>query len=133
VVTGEVIIRREVVTETRTIKVPITREEIVIERHAIERQGVDQVDAATSDPVVQSVLNRLREMQPGEVLRIPIIEEEVIVSKRPVVVEEITLRKRLREDTQRFSDTVRREVAHIDSTGSVTVTEATSTQTGGTR
>ncbi len=120
-------------TKARQPHVPITREEMVIERHPVEHQAVDQVDAATSDPVIRSVLDRLREMQPGDVLRIPIIEEEVTISKQPVVVEEITVRKRLQEDTQRFSETVRREVAHVESTGSVTINEGTSMQTGGAR
>ena len=131
VVAGEIVIRRQIVTETRTIKVPITREELVIERQPVEHQPVDQVGPAASDPVIQSVMDRLRQMQPGEALRIPIIEEEVIVSKRPVVVEEITVRKRLQEETKRFSDTVRREVAHIESTGSVQVKGGIPSQPGG--
>jgi len=131
VVTGEVRIRREVVTETRTIKVPITREEIVIERRSITPQPADQAEATTSDPVIQSLMDRLRQLQPGESLRVPIIEEEVVVSKRPVVVEEITVRKRLQEETKHFSDTIRREVAHVETTGSAHVPEAQSSQPGG--
>jgi uncharacterized protein (TIGR02271 family) len=60
-------------------------------------------------------------MQPGETLRIPIIEEEVVVHKRPVVVEEITLGKRTIQETQEVSDTVRREQARIEEHGQVRV------------
>jgi uncharacterized protein (TIGR02271 family) len=60
-------------------------------------------------------------MRSGEVLRIPIVEEEVIIHKRPVVVEEVTLGKRVIEDTQKVSDTIRREEARIEEHGDVRV------------
>jgi uncharacterized protein (TIGR02271 family) len=115
--TGEVTIRKEVVTETRTIEVPVRREELVIERHPVERVPLDGARRSRADPLVEQLLDRLRQMKPGETFRIPIIEEEVFVQKRPVVVEEITLGKREVSETQEVSDTVRREVAHIDEHG----------------
>jgi stress response protein YsnF len=117
--TGEVTIRREVVSETRTIEVPVRREELVIERHPVERHPMDTAASAPTDPLIQQLLDRLRHMQPGELLRIPIIEEEVVVHKRPVVVEEITLGKRTVQDTQTVSDTVRGEEARIEPHGDV--------------
>ena len=118
--TGEVTIRKEVVSATRTIEVPIRREELVIERHPVERRPIDS-GAQQADPLVEQLLDRLRHMQPGETLRIPIIEEEVVVHKRPVVVEEITLGKRTIQDTQEVSDTVRRERARLEEQGEVRV------------
>ena len=118
--TGEVTIRKEVVSETRTIEVPVRREELVIERHPVERRPIDS-GAGPADPLVEQLLDRLRHMQPGETLRIPIIEEEVVVHKRPVVVEEITLGKRTIQETQEVSDTVRREQARIEEHGQVRV------------
>jgi uncharacterized protein (TIGR02271 family) len=118
--TGEVTIRKEVVSETRTIEVPVRREELVIERHPVERRPIDS-GARLADPLVEQLLDRLRHMQPGETLRIPIIEEEVVVHKRPVVVEEITLGKRTIQETQEVSDTVRREQARIEEHGQVRV------------
>lgn len=118
--TGEVTIRKEVVSETRRIEVPVRREELVIERHPVERQPIDS-GARQADPLVEQLLDRLRHMQAGETLRIPIIEEEVVVHKRPVVVEEITLGKRTIEDTQQVSDTIRREQARIEEHGQVRV------------
>ncbi len=118
--TGEVTIRKEVVSETRTIEVPVRREELVIERHPVERQPIDS-GARQADPLVEQLLDRLRHMQSGETLRIPIIEEEVVVHKRPVVVEEITLGKRTIEDTQQVSDTIRREQARMEEHGQVRV------------
>jgi len=39
-------------------------------------------------------------MGPGQTLRIPIMQEKVVVYKRPVVVEEITIAKRSVQQTQ---------------------------------
>jgi uncharacterized protein (TIGR02271 family) len=122
--TGEVTIRKEVVEETRTIEVPVRREELVIEHHPIERRLVDTAQSQAADPLVAQLVDRLRHMRPGETLRIPIIEEEVVVHKRPVVVEEITLSKRIREETQKVSDTIRREEAHIEPHGRVPLHDA---------
>ena len=53
-----------------------------------------------SDPLVQELLEWLRSMGPGQTLRIPIMQEKVVVYKRPVVVEEITIAKRSVQQTQ---------------------------------
>ena len=101
---GEVRLRKEVVTEQRTIEVPVTREEVVIERRpAAEGQR------ATGD------------IDDNEEIRIPLMEEEVHVEKTPVVREEVNLRKRQVQSTQEISDTVRREEAHIEQTGDAQV------------
>ena len=55
--TGEVTIRKEVVTEYRTMKVPVRREELVIERHPAE-------GGATSESIGA-----------GEAIRVPLREE----------------------------------------------------------
>jgi uncharacterized protein (TIGR02271 family) len=101
---GEVRLRKEVVSEERTIEVPVTREEVVIERRPAAR-GQDAGGA----------------IDEGEEIRIPVMEEEVRVEKTPVVREEVTLRKRQVHDTEKVSDTVRREEARIEETGDARV------------
>jgi len=97
---GEVRVRKEVVSEERTIEVPVTREEVVIERRpaAKGRTAEGRIDE-------------------NEEIRIPLMEEEVRVEKKPVVREEVTLKKQQVQDTERVSDTVRREEARIERTG----------------
>jgi uncharacterized protein (TIGR02271 family) len=98
---GEVRLRKEVVSEERTIEVPVTREEVVIERRpAAQGQEADG------------------DIDEGEEIRIPLMEEEVRVEKTPVVREEVTLKKRQVQDTERVSETVRREEARIEETQS---------------
>jgi uncharacterized protein (TIGR02271 family) len=97
---GEVRVRKEVVTEERTLEVPVTREEVVVERRpaAQGKQASGRIDE-------------------GEEIRIPLMEEEVHVEKTPVVREEVSLKKRQVQTTQEVSDTVRREEAHIEQSG----------------
>ena len=99
---GEAEVRKEVVTETRTIEVPIRREELVIENHPSAEPAEGAGDA-------------------GEATRVPLREEQVTVEKRPVVYEELEVSKRPVQDTERVSDTVRREEARIEREGDVKV------------
>ncbi len=100
--TGEVGIRKEVVSEQKTIDVPVTREEVVIERR----------------PVNELARGEIRE---GEEIHVPVTEEQVRVEKQPVVREEINVRKEAVQDTQRVSEEVRREEARIERKGDVNV------------
>ena len=99
---GEVRVRKDVVTEQRNIEVPVTREEVVIERHPVEGREVSG-DALDED----------------EEIRIPVMEEEVEVQKRAKVREEVSIGKRPVQETRNVSDTVRREEARIESEGDV--------------
>lgn len=97
---GEVRLRKEVVTEQRNIEVPVTREEVVIERHAVS--GRDASDQTLDD---------------NEEIRIPLMEEEVDVQKRAVVREEVSVGKRKVQETKNVSETLRREEARIEADG----------------
>ncbi len=100
---GEVRLRKEVVTEQQNIEVPVTREELVIERHpASEATPAGQIGA---DPEI----------------RIPLTEERVNVEKRPTVREEVEVGKRSVEETQQVSDQVRHEELRVEKDGKVDV------------
>ena len=49
-----------------------------------------------------------------EEIRIPLIEEEIVVEKRPVVKEEIRVRKKIVEEEELIEEDVRREEIDID-------------------
>jgi uncharacterized protein (TIGR02271 family) len=100
---GEVRVRKEVIEEEKRIDVPVTREEVVIERHPVAGRTVS---------------GNIKE---GEEIRIPLTEEEVRVEKRPVVKEEISVGKRKVHETETVRDTVRREEARIEETGGARV------------
>jgi uncharacterized protein (TIGR02271 family) len=114
---GEVFIRKVVVTEEKTITVPIRREEIVIERRSVSPTSTDQ-------PVQQpgqQVEGRLVELAENEVIRIPLRTEQVFIEKRPVVAEEVLVSKRNVQEIRRFTDTVRREEPRLERQGNVIV------------
>ena len=89
---GEVRMHKEVVTEMQTIEVPVTREELVIERHAVNDGR--QVQGTIGDT--------------GEI-RIPLSEERAGVDKSTFVREEVSVGKRAVESTQNLQDQVRHE------------------------
>src|SRR5512142_2952271 len=100
---GEVRVRKEVVTEHRTLEVPVQREEVVIERHA-----------PTGEPAASDI-------RPGEEIRIPVRKEQVSVEKRPVVKEEVTVGKRVVQGTEQVGGEVRREEVRVERAGDVDV------------
>ena len=98
--TGEVEIHKEVVEEQQTLEVPITREEVVINRHPVDRAAADRF---TPD-----------EIGTGETIRVPVREERVELDKQTVVAEEIEVGTRAVQETERVAGTVRREEARIE-------------------
>lgn len=101
---GRVSLGTEVVEEQRTLEVPVTHEEVTIERHAVDRRPSDEPISASS-----------------EALSVPLHEEQVAVDKQAVVYEEVNLDKRAVQETERVSETVRKEVVDVDATGDVDV------------
>lgn len=99
---GEVRVRKNVVEEEQSIDIPVSREEVYIERRPIdETKAVDEASAAFEED--------------GESIRIPLREEQVEVTKKPVVNEELIVGKKKVEDTETITETVRREEADISS------------------
>jgi len=99
---GEVRIRKEVTVEPRTIEVPVTKEEVVVQRRRAGRRGASSNVGA-------------------EEIRIPVSEEQVHVEKRPVVTEEVTVGKRRVTGKRRVSTTARKEKVRVETEGNVRV------------
>ena len=99
---GEVEIRKDVVSEQRSMDVPVTREEVVIERHAVDRRPADQ-------PIGRG----------GEVIAVSLTEERVTLEKQTVVAEELEVGTQAVQASQRVSGTVRKEVVDVDVEGDV--------------
>lgn len=99
--TGRVQVGKDIVEEQRRVDVPVTREEVVVERHPVDRRPADQPIDATE----------------RETIDVPVREEQVEVEKRPVVYEEVGVAKHTTRETQPVSDTVRREELRVDRQG----------------
>ncbi|HVG27649.1 MAG TPA: YsnF/AvaK domain-containing protein [Acidobacteriaceae bacterium] len=94
---GEVRLRKEVITETQTVQVPVTREELVIERHAVE-----------GNTPAQGTIGQ------NEEIRIPLSEETASLDKSTFVREEVAVGKRPVENVRDLSGEVRREELVVD-------------------
>ena len=94
---GEVRLRKEVRTETQNIQVPVTREEIVIERTPVEGERTANAEIGSDQEI-----------------RVPLSEERAQVEKVPVVREEVKVGKRTVSNTQNVSDQVRREELEVE-------------------
>jgi uncharacterized protein (TIGR02271 family) len=101
---GEVRLRKEVVTENQAVEVPVTREELVIERTGVggNRPASGQIGT-------------------DKEIRVPLTEERARVEKQPVVNEEVRVGKRAVQNTERVSDDVRHEELRVDKEGDVEV------------
>jgi uncharacterized protein (TIGR02271 family) len=94
---GEVVVRKDVITETQTVQVPVTREELVVERR----------DVAGDTPARGAVGE-------GREIRIPLTEETASVDKGTVVREEVAVGKRPVQEVRDLSGEVRREELVVD-------------------
>ncbi len=108
---GEVRLRKDVITESRSVEVPVSREELVIERTPASGQHASgEIGRDTEE------------------IRVPLSEERVRTEKQPVVNEEVRVGKRAVQRTENVSDNVRHEELRVDKDGEVDVdTEATRT------
>jgi uncharacterized protein (TIGR02271 family) len=94
---SEVRLRKEVTTTTQMVEVPVTREELVLERFPVSGQ-VPATGAAFD----------------SKEIRIPLSEEHATVSKQAVVREEVLVGKRQVADVETVDEKVRREELKID-------------------
>lgn len=105
--TGEVNVGKHVVEEERTIEVPVEREEVFIERRPVNEDASLSTDR-------DSTFNSRDAYTESETIRVPLTEEQVEVTKKDVVSEEIVVGKRKVQDMEHVNKTVRKEVADID-------------------
>ena len=104
---GEVVVAKHV--ETEHVSTPVQRR---VERVRIERRPVT---GATTGQV---------ELREGEI-RVPVMEEEVVVEKRPVIKEEIVIAREATTETETVEADVRRE--RIDVSGDDALIEGDAT------
>jgi uncharacterized protein (TIGR02271 family) len=102
---GELVLTREVKEQVQTVPVDLNYEEVQVERVVVNR------------PLPRG--RRPIPRQEGDTLIVPIVEEEIVVSKRLIVREEVRITKRRLERHEEVSDTVRKQELHIQSLGDV--------------
>jgi uncharacterized protein (TIGR02271 family) len=92
---GQLKVRKRVRTDREQIEVPTRHEEVSVERVPVSGEATEA--HIGEDEVVM-----------------PVTEEEVVVGKRPVVKEEVRVRKDVVEDTETVEEEVRREEVEVE-------------------
>jgi uncharacterized protein (TIGR02271 family) len=92
---GSIRVRKRVRTDHERIEVPTRHEEISVERVPVEGEASEAEIGA-------------------EEVVIPVTEEEVVVHKRPVLKEEVRIRKDVVEETEVVEEDVRREEVEVE-------------------
>ena len=108
--TGNVGVHKEIVTENRTINVPVEHEEVVITTTKL----TGDADGGTIDD--------------GEEIRVPVSEERVHVEKEVVPTAEVHLNRKTVQDTQQVVDSIRKEKVKVERDGDVKVTDDSESQ-----
>lgn len=106
---GEVEVHKEVVEEQQKVNIPVTREEVYVERRDVN-EAASGTDASIDED--------------GDTIRVPIMEERVEVTKKPVVSEELVIGKREVTDTEQVVESVKHEEAHLEADDDRLVNEA---------
>jgi uncharacterized protein (TIGR02271 family) len=90
----------------------------VVERDQSIEQTLDRQDVEVERIAVGRVVETAPEIrQDGDVMIIPIVEEEVVLVTRLVLREEIHIRRKTTQRTEQFTVTLRSERAEITRTG----------------
>jgi uncharacterized protein (TIGR02271 family) len=99
---GALRIRKRVRTEREHLEVPKKRVEVTVERVPVDEAQSGE-EGITATPQIED-----------EEIVVPVVEEEIVVEKRPVVKEEIRIRKQVVEDVEVVEEDVRKEEIEID-------------------
>ncbi|GAC1634272.1 MAG: YsnF/AvaK domain-containing protein [Ktedonobacteraceae bacterium] len=98
--TGEVQLHKEVVSEQRTVDVPVTHEEVVVTKHPVSSRTNDTTPIGQDDEI-----------------RVPVSEERVQVTKATVTTGEVSINTRTVQETQHVADTTKREELRVEQEG----------------
>lgn len=101
--TADLKVYKNTYTEEKLIAVPITREELVIEKKMLLADG-------TTD-------------EQTETIRIPLSEERIKVTKKPVILENVDVYKKQFEEIIHITETLKEEKARIETIGDLKVVD----------
>jgi uncharacterized protein (TIGR02271 family) len=93
---GEVRVRKNVRTDRESIEVPTRHEEVSVERVPLSGEAATEAEIGEDE------------------VSVPVTEEEIVVEKRPVVKEEVRIKKDVVEDTEVVEEDVRREEIDVE-------------------
>ena len=111
---GEVLIRKKVETRTDTIPVELGYEEVSVQRVPVNRMLAEG--------------ERAEPHQEGDTLIVPVVEEEIVITKRLVVREELHVTKRRLSRQREVTGQVRKEHLDVETTGQLEAMQDSTSQ-----
>lgn len=96
VTTEEATITKEPMSETKSVEVPVTHEEMTVERRPAGRTSTERPVSTKSE------------------VKVPLSKEEIEVTKEPYVKEEVVVKKEPVTETRTVSDTVTSEKVDVE-------------------
>lgn len=97
--TADVKIYKNTYEEEKHITVPVTREELVIEKKKANPQS-------TFDEEIETI-------------RIPLSEEKIEITKHPIILEDVDIYKNQFEEILQVNETLKEEKLHIQTNGDI--------------
>jgi uncharacterized protein (TIGR02271 family) len=97
--TGDVTLHKDIVEEERSVDVPVSHDQVIIEQRTVDHKPTDE--PITAD----------------ETVHIPVTAEKIDVEKHTVVTGEISAHKRSVQETEQVHEVLRKEVADVASHG----------------
>ena len=105
---GKVEFAKEIIEEQQTISIPVTHEEVVIERKSMNEPSDKPIGEGDDEHFSLSVS-----------------EEKVEVGKQTVITSEISAHKRAVEENREIKETVKHEEARINKDGNANIVDDT--------
>ncbi len=96
---GEVSLHKEIIEEHKSMDVPVTHEEVIVQRKAFDHEPSDS-------PISEE-----------ETIHIPVSEEHVEIGKHTVITGEVSAHKHEVEETEHIDEILKREEARVDTDG----------------
>jgi uncharacterized protein (TIGR02271 family) len=97
--TGDVVLHKDIVEEEKTVNVPVSHDQVIIERKAVDHEPTDE-------PITEE-----------ETVHIPVTAEQIDVDKHTVVTGEISAHKRSVQEDEQVHDVLHKEVADVEAHG----------------
>jgi uncharacterized protein (TIGR02271 family) len=97
--TGEVTLHKDIVEEHKAVDVPVTHEEVIVERKALDHRHSDS-------PIGKE-----------ETIHIPVSEERVEAGKHTEITGEVTAHKKPFKEMKHVDQKLKKEVADVDVDG----------------
>ena len=121
----EATVIKEPLKETKTVEVQLTHEELIIEKRAASKMtsSSSTTTSTSSEPSPLPPTSPEELVQTKTEINIPLMREEVIVSKKPYVKEEIVIKKKPVTETKTVTEQITSEKVSIRNSAGEEVVE----------